>query len=188
MSVSSNLPEHYKKMFPVYLRFAVVMIIVALLLGISFQESAKKTPFSEQLPAGIHLETVINLALVHGHAFLIGVLLPLAVIWILYLGNVLGYRAVPEKTLRIGTWLYLPASVIAILLMLYKGYHYQLAVRNGIMNFESIHESLFNGSHALRAALYGLTHTAMAVGIGMIVGSFWKTLKPAKETAPPKEA
>jgi len=53
------------------------MVIVGLLVGVSFQESSKKLPFSDA-PAGVHLESIIQLALVHGHVFTMGVLLPLA--------------------------------------------------------------------------------------------------------------
>ncbi|HEY9686573.1 MAG TPA: hypothetical protein V6C52_06320 [Coleofasciculaceae cyanobacterium] len=172
-----NFPEHYRVAFRTYLRFIVIMLIVALLLGIMFQESAKKTPFSAALPAGVHIETMINLALVHGHTFLIGALIPLGVTWMLYLGLMLGHPPIGEKPLGIGTRLYLPAAVGAIILMLYKGYHFQLGVRAGEMDFRALDQSYFFGSHALRAAAYGITHTALAVGLGMILVSFWKTLK-----------
>jgi len=178
-----QLPEHYRKVFRTYLRFAISWMVLALLIGIMFQESAKKTPFSAALTPGPHLETIINLALVHGHAFLIGVLIPLSVTWILYLGLAMGYAPVTEKTLRIGTRLYLPASAIAIILILYKGYHVQLGVREQIstgtpLDFMAINQSYFFGIHALRAIAYGLTHTAMAVGLSMIVISFWRNMKP----------
>ena len=171
-----NMPDYYRKYFRVYLRFSVVMTIVALLMGIMFQESAKKAPFSEALPPGVHLEALINLAMVHGHSFLIGVLIPLAVTWILYLGLSLGYTPISEKSLKLGTRLYLPASVFALVLMLYKGYHYLLGVRGGQLDFALLHESFFFGSHAARAAAYGLTHTAMALGLGLIVISFWRSM------------
>lgn len=171
-----NVPEHYRKFFRIYLRFAIVMMIVALLLGITFQESAKKTPVSAALPAGIHLESIINLALLHGHAFLIGVLIPLAVTWMLYLGLALNYRNVPERTLCWATRLYLPAAVIAIGLMMYKGYVFQLGVRHGEMDFAALNASMFGGNHALRGIVYGLTHTSMAVGLGWFGVSFWKSM------------
>ncbi len=172
-----NIPEHYRKTFGTYLRYVVVMLIVGLLMGIMFQESAKKTPFSEALPAGVHLETVINLAMVHGHTFLIGALIPLAVVWMLFLGNALGHPPIGEKALKVGTWLYLPAAVGAVLLMLYKGYHFQLGVRGGEMDFQALDRTFFGGSHALRATAYAVIHSAMAGGLGTILVSFWKTLK-----------
>ncbi len=171
-----TIPEHYKTFFRVYLRFAIVMIIVGLLIGISFQESAKKTPFSDTLPAGPHLEAIFNLAMVHGHAFLIGVLIPLAITWMLYLGAALGYRPLSEKTLKIGSWLYLPAAVGAVALMLYKGYHFQMGVRGGELDFAALNASYFGGSHLFRGLAYGITHTAMAIGLGTIAISFWRSM------------
>lgn len=178
-----STPDYYPKFYRIYLRFSMVMMIVALLMGILFQESSKKAPITAALPAGAHLESIISLALVHGHAFLIGVLIPLAITWMLYLIASMGGRPVSEKTLKIGTSLYLPGSLMAIILMLYKGYHFLLGVRSGQMDFNVLNESFFMGSHALRAAAYGLTHTAMAVGLGIIVFSLWGSLSKTPKSA-----
>jgi hypothetical protein len=45
------------------------------------------------------------------------------------------------------------------------------------MDFNALNESLFFGSHAARAAVYGLIHTALAVGLGILVISFWRTIR-----------
>lgn len=176
-----NIPDYYRKIYSVYLRFSIVMTLAALLMGITFQESSKKAPFSSVLPPGPHLESIINLALVHGHTFLIGVLIPLAITWMLYLGLILGFRPVSAKKLWIGTSLYLPSSVLAIGLMLYKGYHFLLGVRGGETDFTVLNQSYFWGNHALRAASYGLIHTAMAVGLGLIVISFWQSMSKTQK-------
>jgi len=178
-----NTPDYYVKFYRIYLRFSMIMMIVALLMGILFQESSKKAPISELLPAGVHLESIISLALVHGHTFLIGVLIPMAVTWMLYLIHTLGGRPVSEKSLKIGTMLYLPGSVMAILLMLYKGYHFLLGVRSGQLDFTVLDQTFFMGSHALRASAYGLTHTAMAVGLGILIFSLWGSLSKAKNAS-----
>jgi len=175
-----EIPSHYRPIYRTYIRFSLVMMVLALLLGIAFQESAKKAPISAALPAGVHLEATINLALVHGHAFLIGVLIPLAVTWISYLGLSLGFAPLTEKSLKWTTRLYLPGSALAILLMLYKGYHLLLGVRSGVTDLSQLDSSMFLGSHALRAAAYGLTHTSMALGLFIFVISFWKTMNNAK--------
>lgn len=171
-----TIPEHYRPFYRLYLRFSVVMMIAALLMGILFQESSKKAPITEALPAGPHLESIFSLALVHGHTFIIGALVPLAVTWMLYLGLQLGYRPLSEKSLNWGSRLYLPGAVMAVVLMLYKGYHYLLGVRSGQLDFEVLNQTFFFGSHALRAATYGLTHTAMAVGLFILILSFWKSM------------
>jgi hypothetical protein len=170
-----NIPAHYRAFNRLFLRFAIVMVFAALLMGLVFQESAKRTPFSLVGP-GIHLESILNLALVHGHVFLIGVLIPLGLTWMLYLGLAMGYPPVGEKRLRIGSWLYLPSSVITMLLMLYKGYHFDSSVRGGQMDFTAINNAYFWGNHGLRAATYGLAHLTLAVGLGVIVIGFWRTM------------
>jgi hypothetical protein len=179
-----EIPSHYRPVYRTYIRFSLVMMVLALLLGIAFQESAKKTPISEALPAGMHLEATINLALVHGHAFLIGVLVPLAITWISYLGLSLGFAPLSEKSWNWATRLYLPGSAMAVVLMLYKGYALLLGVRNAHgaeIDLAAISQSMFMGSHALRASVYGLTHTAMAVGVFIFVVSFWKTMNKANQ-------
>ena len=140
-----DIPSHYRSIFRLYLRFAVVMMFVALLTGILFQESAKKTPYSGFLPPGLHLETIWHLALLHGHVFLLGVLIPLGVTWMLYLGLALGYPPIGPKPLRAGAWHYLPAAAIVVALMVYKGYHFQLGVRHHNLDFQSLNASLFMG-------------------------------------------
>ena len=176
-----HTPAHYRPIYKTYLRFSLAMMVLAMLLGIAFQESAKKAPISAALPAGLHLESTINLALVHGHAFLIGVLIPLAITWILYLGTQLGFAPLSEKTLKLATRLYLPGSAVAVVLMLYKGYHYLLGVRSGVTDLSVLNQSLFMGSHALRASVYGLTHTAMALGLFILVFAYWRAMNKTSE-------
>lgn len=84
-----DLPTHYRTAVRTLIRFAIVMAIVGLLIGILYQESSKKLPFTDA-PAGIHIESVIHLALVHGHVFVIGVLLPLALAGALLMARRIG--------------------------------------------------------------------------------------------------
>jgi hypothetical protein len=173
----TSVPAHYRKFYLVFMRFAIVMMIFGLLMGITFQESSKKAPISAALPPGMHLEAIIDLALTHGHIFLIGALIPLALTWLLSLALSLGFEPVSERSLKIGARLYIPGAIGAVLLMIYKGYHYILGVRNGQFDFEKLHDTFFFGSHAARGAAYGLSHTLMAVGLGFIAVGVWRTLK-----------
>lgn len=173
----TSVPAHYRKFYLVFMRFAIVMMIFGLLMGITFQESSKKAPISGALPPGMHLEAIIDLALTHGHIFLIGALIPLALTWLLSLALSLGFEPVSERSLKIGARLYIPGAISAVLLMIYKGYHYVLGVRNGQFDFERLHDTFFFGSHAARGAAYGLSHTVMAIGLGFIAVGVWRTLK-----------
>lgn len=178
-----SMPEYYRKFYRIWLRYASVMLLAGLLLGIIFAESAKKAPVSTSLPAGMHLESIIILALVHGHTFLVGALLPLAFSWMLYLGSTLGFQPVSERALRWGNGFYLPGAALAIVLMLYKGYHFLLGVRSGQMDLHLLNESFFFGNHLLRGVVYGVAHVAMAAGMGTIVISFWRSMKSARSSS-----
>jgi hypothetical protein len=169
-----SLPEHYRRFFRLHLRFALVMIAVGLLTGILFQESGKKVHFTESVPVGAHLEYVLGLALVHGHTFLIGVLVPLALAWILHLGLSLGCPPVSPLALKATSAFYLPSATVVVTLMLLKGYHVVLGVRHG--EGLALLSQSFLGSSALRGAVYGLSHTALAVGLGIFAVSVWRSL------------
>jgi hypothetical protein len=127
---SGPLSARYRDALRALLRYAIVMAIVGLLVGVAYQESAKKLSL-ETTGAGLHLEAVIGLALVHGHIFTIGVLLPLALAGALLMARRAGGREVGQRSLH---WLvrgYLPAAAVTLVLQLVKGYHVLLAVRGG---------------------------------------------------------
>ncbi len=171
-----SLPDHYRRFCRLHLRFALIMIGVALLAGISFQESGKKVLISPEVPAGAHLEFLLTLALVHGHAFLVGVLLPLAFAWMVHLSLLLGGKAVSERSLAWTSALYLPGAVLTILLMLFKGYHRVLGVRHGTHDLAILNDQFMFSNHALRAGTYGLAHGLMGLGLGILVVSLWRNL------------
>lgn len=170
------LPEPYRRFYRIHLRFALVMLLFGFLAGISFQESTHKLPISATVPAGVHLEAILSLALVHGHAILIGALLPLAAIWALHTGLLLEAAPLSARSLKWTTLFYISGSVVSVLLMLWKGYHLVLGVRGGALDLGALNQSFFFGNHALRAALYGASHTAMAVGLGILGVCLWRSL------------
>ena len=172
-----NIPDHYRSLTRAWLRFALVMMAVALLTGLSFEESAKRAPISAALSAGAHMEAILPLALVHGHAFLIGAVLPLALVFMLHLGLAMGFKPVGPKALAWATRLYLPGAALSVALMLYKGYHWVLGVRFGHTDFAAWNAAFFGGNAALRAAVYGLAHTAMSVGLGILIVAFWRSMR-----------
>lgn len=171
-----NLPEPYRRFYLIHLRYALAMLLFGLLAGIAFQESTRKLPITAAIPAGMHLESVLSLALVHGHAILIGVLLPLGAIWALHVGLALGATPLSARSLKWTTRLYIPGSLASVLLMLWKGYHLVLGVRGGTLDLGLLHESFIFGSHGLRAGIYGASHTAMAVGLGVLGVGLWRSL------------
>jgi len=175
-----QIPNYYQTLYIRFIRFACGMTIFALLSGILFQESTRKIPFSATYPPGIHWEAVYHLAFVHGHIFLIGVLIPLAVIGMLHFGLLLGRKTISNKLLKWGSWLYLPNAFLAVLLMLYKGYHYVISIRMGQLDFVQIDHNFFGGCHILRQIVYGVSHTLMSVGLGILVVAIWRSLSDLK--------
>ncbi len=157
------------------IRFAVAMAIFGLLVGISYQESAKKLPYGA-LPAGPHLEAVIHLSLVHGHAFTLGMLLPLALAGALVLGPKAGGREVPAWAQRVLTRGTLPFAAAALVLQLIKGYHFLLMARAGERDFAVIDHAFLGGSHILRYALYGVIHTGLGLTLGIFLVMLWRSL------------
>jgi hypothetical protein len=157
------------------IRYAVVMGIVGLLIGISFQESAKKLPFS-QIGGGQHLEAVIHLALVHGHVFTLGVLLPLAMAGALVLARKTGGAEVPAWAQRTLTRGYLPFAALSLALQLYKGYHFLLMARAGERNFAVMDDAFMGGIHALRYGIYAAVHSGMGITLGVFLVMLWRSL------------
>lgn len=176
-----NLPEHYRRYYRTHLRFALVMILIALLAGISFQESGRKVHITSEVPAGAHLEFLLDLALVHGHMFLVGVLLPLAFTWMLHLALALGLAPLSRRTLGLATAFYLPGAVLTVVLMLVKGYHYVLGVRHGGVDFAKLDATFMSSNHLLRTGVYGLAHAAMGAGLAVLGYGLWRALGRGRE-------
>lgn len=172
----TELPPHYRSTIRTLLRFAMVMVLLALLAGISFQESTRKLDY-EMLPAGAHLEAIFPLSLVHGHFFTIGVFLPILLAGALVLARrACDGRELGAKTLKWLTRGYLPFATISIGLLLYKGYHVLLSVRGGETDFAVIDAGLFGGVVGLRHAVYGVAHTAMAVSLVVVCIALFRSL------------
>ncbi len=170
------MTDSYQRAIRTLIRYAVVMAIVGLLIGVSYQESSKKLPFSEA-PAGVHLESVIHLALVHGHVFTLGVLLPLAMAGALVLARKVGGREVSPRGLAWLTRGYLPFAAASLALQLYKGYHVLLMARAGERDFALIDAAFMGGSHVVRYGVYAVVHVGMGVSLGVFLVLLWRSLR-----------
>jgi len=169
------LPDGYPAALRTLIRYAIIMAFMGLLVGIALQESAKKLPFSEA-GAGLHLEAVLPLALVHGHVFTVGVLLPLALAAALWLAYKTGGRPVGPTALAWLTRGFLPFAALTVALQLFKGYAIILAVRHGQHDMAVVDAGFMGGSHALRAAVYGIFHTGMGVTLGVFLVALWRSM------------
>ena len=171
----SSVPAHYRDCTRTLLRYAVVATIVALLSGVLFQESSKKLSYADAAP-GLRLESLLSLALVHGHVFLVAVLIPIAMASALFLARKVGGAELSSRTLHWLTRGYLPFAALTVALMLYKGYHVLLAVRHGARDLDAVDASFFGGNALVRHSIYGTAHTAMAVSLGVFAIALWRSL------------
>lgn len=171
-----NYPAYYRTAVRVYLRFALVFLVVGLLSGVAFQESSKK--FNAAAAGDLsYWDANLRLALVHGHIFFIGVLLPVAMLGMMHIAWVHGGAELGPNAMRWTSRLYLPCAAITVTLMLYKGYHVLLSARSGTMDLAAINATYFGGITALRHVIYGLVHTGMAVGLGIFAWALWRSLR-----------
>ena len=173
---TTNYPVHYRTAVRVYLRFALVFLVVGLLSGVAFQESSKKFNAAAAGDLG-YWDANLRLALVHGHIFFIGVLLPVALLGMLHLARTHGGTEIGPKAMRWTSRLYLPCAAVTVALMLYKGYHVLLSARSGTTDLDAINATYFGGITALRHVIYGLAHTGMAVGLGIFAWALWRSLR-----------
>ena len=171
----TDLPDSYRRALRTLLRYAIVMAILGLLIGVSYQESSKKLPH-EDTPTGFHLEAVIHLALVHGHVFTVGVLLPLAMAGALLIARRIGGAELSGRSLAWLTRGFLPLAAASLSLQLYKGYHILLMARAGERDFAVIDHAFLGGSHVLRYGVYALVHTGMGVCLGAFLVLLWRSL------------
>lgn len=169
------LSNHHRDAIRVLVRYAVVAAIVSLLSGVLFQESSKKLDRAG-LPTGLHMEATLQLALVHGHVMMVGVLVPIAMAGLMLLGRRAGGELVGRKSLLWLTRGYLPFAALSLALMLWKGYHVLLGVRGGEHDLSIIDENFMFGIGGLRHGLYGLCHVAMAVGLVVYLIGVWRSL------------
>ena len=169
------LPAHYAATIRRLLRYAMVMTVLGLLSGILFQESAKKLTY-EDVGAGLRLEAVLHLALVHGHVFVTGVLMPLALAGALVLARRVGGIEMSGKSLSWLAW-YLRLTAVTVALMLYKGYHVLLSVRWGATDLAQVDATFFGGQVWVRHVVYGIAHAGMGISLGIFAIALWRSLR-----------
>jgi uncharacterized membrane protein (DUF485 family) len=159
----NNYPALAKKLFSAQIRFAGVMSILALVMGLVYREVSR--PFFANLSFEQQSLYGHNMSLVHGHTFLLGAVIPLA----LALFTLLVLPNLPEKRLKnfnIRFDAYMIAASVALLLMVYKGLTFIIGAGQPLA---AIDASLFGGSSLLRGILFGLSHATIFWAVGEIM-------------------
>jgi hypothetical protein len=177
------LPRYYQTAIVTLLRFVLLMLVLALVAGILYAESAKKANIDLfTLQTSFHANYLLSL--VHGHTFMFGVFIPLVIVllWVLPLW-LLQTRPMAAGMVRLTTWLYIPSALISVGLLLYKAYAIQLMVRGGNTDFAAIEHALFGANHLVRVLAYALPHTGVGVALLALVWGTAKQLKTMQLTA-----
>jgi len=173
-------PEHYRPFYRLFLRFALIMLVYGGVAGILFQELTHSLKYADIGP-GVRLEGVYHLALLHGHAFLIGAVMPICWVAALHVALAMDARPVSARALRWIAWTYLPGAVSVVGLITYKGMHYVLSIRAGERDFDVIHEGIFGGARVVRGIVYGASHTIATVGLVVFAWVYWRSLRERSE-------
>jgi len=120
------------------------------------------------------------LAKVHGHAILIGTVIPVLMCIFLWFAYQLNGAPITDRSLRVISATYISSSFITIILMLVKGYSFNLGVRNGLTNFNEISEFILS-NRGLKAALYGITHSVTFFSLYYFVYKIFQSLNGRAE-------
>jgi hypothetical protein len=187
---TTPLPPHYLTTIRRLVRFAVVNLMVGLCLGVWSTAAVRELrygdrpravhedPVKVELPPGLMWEATMDLRLSHGHVILIGAVLPLCLAAALYVTARTGGAPIGAGTLAAFFWTYAVGGLGALALIVYKGWfvmHEIEAATDHDFDMARIQAEEFLGSHALRGALYGTFHTALAAAVGVIMVALWRS-------------
>lgn len=185
------LPEQYVVTIRRLVRFAMISLSIGLLLGvystqmnrvlrygdvprkITAEERARGATHEVQLPPGLMWEAGIDLRLSHGHVILIGAVVPLCIAAALGLIHHMGAPPIGAGTLSAFFWLYFVGGIAAMALIIYKGMCLFAAVRAEEFDLAKVHETMFGGK-LVKGLAYGISHTVLAAGVGVIAVALWK--------------
>jgi len=158
-----NYPVLVQNLFRKQIVFSTIMIVVALIMGLVFREVSRL--FFQNLTLEQQLIYGHDMGLVHGHTFLLGVVIPL----VLASFTLIVLPDLTEKRLQnmnIRFSVYMIAATVALALMVYKGLAF---IMGAGLPLETIDAGLFWGNRILRGVLFGLSHVTIFWSVGEIM-------------------
>lgn len=208
MTETLLLPDHYRTQVRRLVRFGMVFLVVGLLIGVmtvEYQKSfrygptnsmprllddetrkAERTRATIDLPPGLMWEVGIDLRLSHGHVILIGAVVPLCIAGALVLTRLAGGGEIGRGALEAAFWLYVVGGSAGMGLIFYKGLFLVHAFRDGMFDLREVHAAMFGGSRALKGAAYGISHSVMAVAVGIYAVTLWRSAASIGSSFPAK--
>ncbi len=176
-----ELTPHYRRFFRAMLRFALIMLVAGGITGLVYQEMTKSLTYMV-LDPGLRIEGLQRLAVLHGHSFLIGAVMPIVWLAMLYFSLLLGAPPIGPRGLRWIFWTYVPSAATVVMLIFYKGTHFVIELRGGSRDFSAINAGVFGGNKLLRGLAYGGSHSVATVALGVFAVCVWRTLSKAPRT------
>jgi len=167
----------------VLLQFASIMLIVGMLMGLITREIERLDPYNT-VPAGLNIETRLDLSIMHGHTLIMGSILPCCVAVMIVISKFIGVPDIRYRSLKISIGMYIGGTIGALILLFYKGIHLAVLVHDmvndGTVNFADVDSKLFGGSLGFRSTIYAIVHIIMGAGLMMFAASLLIVLGKVK--------
>lgn len=146
-------------------RFALIMVIVGLVLGVYGREITRPLEKVMALDQRAIIQNWVMMT--HGHALFHGAVLPMMMAVVVYMFREDVVKdANALKTLKKAFIVYAVGSVLMLVLSIYKGTSYVLAIAiDPARTLEMVNETLFGGSIMLRSILFTIVHPLYATGL-----------------------
>ncbi len=153
-------PNRFYKLIITYI---MVMLVVALAIGVVYREVSKAYLSDKELEQQIMYSYFLSLC--HGHTFMVGVLIPTAILVAIYVIDSRNLGKINYGSLRKAFLLYIVSAIGIISLLLYKG----ISITTSGTSLTQAYNSLYGGNVALRESVYGLIHLLLGISIVWIV-------------------
>ena len=171
------MDQELKSLLAKIARFAIIMIIVGLVVGVFYREYSKKLLFKFPLDTQVFVGRHFSLA--HGHTILLGAAIPLLLGLLAFLLQEFdGKKSEMYRLLSKVFNFYMIGAIASLILLYYKGSAFIYIFRkNPAESFNVIEKSLFFGIDLLRIFLYLIFHAIWGVSLIYFVGVLFPKFK-----------
>ncbi len=152
-----------KKLYKLIITYIMIMLIAALVIGVVYREVSKAYLSDKEFEQQIMYSYFLSLC--HGHTFMVGVLIPTAILVVVYVIESKNLGIINYSSLGKAFMLYIVSAIGIVLLLLYKG----ISITTSDASLTQAYNSLYGGNLALRESVYGLIHLLLGISIVWIV-------------------
>ncbi len=152
-----------RKLYKLIITYIMIMLIVALVIGVVYREVSKAYLSDKEFEQQIMYSYFLSLC--HGHIFMVGVLIPTAILVVVYVIESKNLGIINYSSLGKAFMLYIVSGIGIVLLLLYKG----VSITTSDASLTQAYNSLYGGNLALRESVYGLIHLLLGISIVWIV-------------------